>query len=193
MPVIKVIVGSTRPSRFGEKPAKWLMELTKEHPEATFELIDLLDVNLPFLDEPQPPLMGNYTKDHTLAWATTIGEADGFVFITPEYNHAPSPALLNAVDFLAKEWKHKPVAFVSYGANAGGSRAVEHLRAIVGNLHMYDLNDHVAFVNYWEYLDESGNLKPTEQHVASANALLSNLAFWANKLKDARAELAAQA
>lgn len=188
---IKVIIGSTRTNRFGVQPAEWLMELTKEYTSDTFELIDLAEVNLPFLDEPQPPSLGNYVHDHTKAWAKTIGEADGFIVVTPEYNHGVPAALKNAFDFLYKEWLYKPIGFVGYGAGAGGVRAIEHLRASTIWLRMIPLHDDVVFPNYRGQLDESGVLQPTEKQINDAKRLIENSIFWANELLPIRKKLAA--
>ena len=186
MSVIKVIVGSTRTNRFGEQPASWVMELTKEYPEHTFELVDLKDINLPFLDEPNPPLAGDYTHPHTKDWAQIIEPADGFIIVTPEYNHGVPAALKNALDFLAKEWFYKPVSFVSYGATGGGIRAVEHLRASAIWLRMIPLSDELALTNYWGQLDENGKYQPTEGQIADAKRLIQNSIFWATELKPIR-------
>ena len=190
---IKYIIGSTRPNRFGPKPAAWLMELAENYKDkATFELIDLKEVNLPFLDEPQPPAMGNYAQDHTKAWAKRIDEADGFVFVTPEYNHSTSPALKNAIDFLGREWANKPVALVGYGSDAGGARAIEHLRNVVAWLSMFSLREHVIIPQYWEQLDDQGNFVPTEKQTEGAKRMLESLIFWAEQMQRARTDLAAK-
>ncbi len=191
MPKIKVIIGSTRPNRFGPSAAKWIMDLSAQEKDATFELIDLAEIKLPFLDEPQPPAAEEtYVQDHTKAWAEIIGDADGFVFVTPEYNHGVSPSLKNAIDFLGKEWYYKPVAFVSYGADAGGARSVEHLRGTVAWLRMYDLHDTVLLPNYWSQLDEQGGFTATEAQNDSATRMLKNIAFWSAEMKASRAKLA---
>jgi len=187
---IKVIIGSTRPERFGHQPAEWIMELAKEHPENTFELIDLKEVDLPFLDEPKPALYGEYQNDHTKAWAKTIDEADGFIIVSGEYNHTITPALINAIDFLAAEWRHKPVAFVSYGAAAGGARAVEHLRGVAGQLGMYDLSENLPIVNYWTQIGEQGRFTATEEQTEKVHMILKNVGFWANEFKASREKLA---
>lgn len=189
MPIVKIIIGSTRPSRFGIQPAKWITELSREHSNATFELVDLAELNLPPLDEPQPAITGIYTKDHTKKWSKIIAEADGFVFVTGEYNFSIPAALKNAIDFLTAEWRYKPVAFVSYGAGAGGALAVSHLRSSIANVGMFDLRDHIAFVNYWTQLDEKGQLQPQKEHIATAHTLLDNIAFWSGYLKGAREQL----
>jgi len=191
MPTIKIIVGSIRPNRFGPQVANWVADLAKEHTDATFEIIDLADVKLPFLDEPQPPATEEtYVQEHTKAWAQTIGEADGFVFITPEYNHGVAPSLKNAIDFLGKEWYYKPVSFVSYGADAGGVRAVEHLRGTAAWLRMYDMHDVVCIPNYWSQLGADGGFTPTDDQTASAHRLLENIAFWSENMKPIREKLA---
>src|SRR5258705_77039 len=127
---IAIIIGSTRPGRNGEAVGKWVYEIAQKRSGAEFELVDIKDFNLPLLDEPMPPIMGQYSKPHTKAWAAKIGSFDGFVFITPEYNHGTSGALKNAIDFLFREWNDKAAGFVSYGG-AGGARAVEQLRLAI--------------------------------------------------------------
>lgn len=189
MSVIKVILGSTRPNRFGIQPAEWVMKLSKEYPDATFELVDLKEINLPFLDEPQPPSFGDYTQEHTKQWTKLIAEADGFIIVTAEYNYSIPAALKNAIDFASNEWAHKPVAFVSYGAGAGGARAVEHLRGVSGWLRMYDLREHVVIVNYWNQLDKDGMFQPSEQQTQAAHGVLKSIVFWAKQLKPARQAL----
>lgn len=187
--LIKVILGSTRPSRFGPQVADWIMELSKQNKDATFELVDLKEINLPLLDEPVPPLLGQYSQPHTKAWAKIVGEADGFIIVTAEYNFSIPAALKNAMDFLAAEWRYKPVAFVSYGAGAGGVRAVEHLRASIANLGMFDLREQVVIPNYWTQLTEQGAFKPDELQTQSAQKIIERIAFWSNYLKPARKQL----
>jgi NAD(P)H-dependent FMN reductase len=189
MPKIKVIVGSNRPTRFATQPANWLIELAKNNPKAEFELVDLAEINLPFLDEAAPAMMGQYQNEHTKEWSRIIGEADGFVFIAPEYNHGYTPVLKNAIDYLYAEWLHKPVAFVSYGAAAGGARAVDQLRPVVGHLNMYDLSEHVTLPNYFGGLDENGTFAFTADHEKMANTMIDSLVFWADQMKQSRAAL----
>jgi NAD(P)H-dependent FMN reductase len=192
MTKIAIIVGSTRPGRFAPKAAEWFKSVADEVGDAEFSIVDLAEVNLPFLDESKPPMMGDYQNEHTKAWAQTIAGFDGFVFVAQEYNHGYSAALKNALDFLYAEWNHKPVAFVSYGAGAGGSRAVEQLRQVVINLRMIPLNDHVSFVNYWSQMSEAG-FEANEQQTALAKDLAKNVAFWSEKLTPIREELETKA
>lgn len=192
MPLIKVIVGSTRTGRFGIQPAKWIMELDKAHTDATFELVDLATIDLPMFDEATPPSMvrdGKYEKESTRNWAKIVGEADGFVVVTAEYNYGVPAALKNALDTVCDEWNYKPMAFVSYGAAAGGARAVEHLHSSAAWLKLYDLREQVIIANYWGQLNESGEFQPTDSQVNGANDMLNAVTFWAEKMKPIREEL----
>lgn len=192
MPLIKVIVGTTRKSRFGIQPANWIMDLAKEHPEATFELVDLAEVNLPLFEADTPPSMvqnGNYELETDRKWAKVIDEADGFVFVTGEYNYTIPASLKNAIDHIGNEWNYKPVTFVSYGTVPGGARAVAHLRDVAGWTRWYDLREHVIISNLWAHLDENGKFQPTEQHAKEAHDMLTAVAFWAEKMKPIREEL----
>ena len=127
---LAVILGSTRPGRRGEAVAKWVYDLAKKRSDAEFELVDIKDFNLPILDEPNQAVMQQYTKEHTKVWSQKIASFDGYIFVTPEYNHSTCGALKNAIDFLYKEWNNKAAGFVGYGGT-GGTRAVEHLRLVM--------------------------------------------------------------
>lgn len=186
MTKIKIIAGSVRPGRFNIQAATWMYELAQKHGGAEFELVDLEKVNLPFYDEKIPALMHQYELPHTKAWAEVIGEADGFIFVTPEYNHSYSPVLGNAISYLNQEWNYKPVSFVSYGSIAGGSRAVEHLRGIAGELRMFDLRDQVVIPNYYFNQDKDGKYQFGETEEQQANTVLDELVAWTDKLKNAR-------
>ena len=140
---IGIILGSTRPNRNGEQVARWVLEIASRRRDACFELLDLRDYPLPHLDEPLPPSFGDYQNEHTRQWAAKIASFDGFVIVTPEYNHGTSGVLKNALDYLYAEWNNKAVGFVSYGG-AGGTRAVEHLRLVAGELQMADVRQQVV-------------------------------------------------
>lgn len=181
---IAIIVGSTRPGRKAEAVAEWVHGLAKQRSDAEFELVDLKDFNLPLLDEAVPPSMGKYSQPHTKAWAARIAEFDAYVFVTPEYNHATSGALKNAIDFLYREWNNKAAGFVGYGS-AGGTRAVENLRLIMGELQIADVRAQVAlslatdFENYTTF-------KPAPQHEKSLKAMLDQLVAWGGAMKTLR-------
>ena len=184
---IGIIVGSTRPGRFGVQPAHWLLDLANQRGDAEYVLVDIDAAGLPIFDEPVPPMMRQPQNDHTKSWAATIEPLDGFIFITPEYNHSTSGALKNALDFLLYEWNDKPAAFVSYGSAAGGSRAVEHLRGIMAELRVFDIREQVLISNYWTRMDEQGRYQFSEADETAAAAMLDELVFWTEQMKVARA------
>jgi NAD(P)H-dependent FMN reductase len=189
---IQIIVGSIRPCRFGIQPATWLYGQARQLDGVEAELVDLEELSLPFLDEPASPAKQKYFHDHTKQWSERVARTDGFVFVTPEYNHSYSPALKNAIDYLFVEWNYKPVSFLSYGSLAGGARAVEHLRGVAGEVKMYDLRDQILLPNYWEQVDEKGEYRFTDRHVKAAREMLEELAFWAEKMREIRQERAVE-
>ncbi len=180
---IAIIIGSTRPGRVGESVAKWVLELSKSRSDAEFELIDLLDYNLPLYDEPYPAAMQQYTKEHTKKWAAKIDKFDGYIFVTPEYNHATSGALKNALDFLYKEWTNKAAGFVSYGA-IGGARAVESMRPIMAQLKIADIGEQVMLNLFTDFKD--GVFQPDPRHEKSLSNLIDQLIAWGTALKPLR-------
>lgn len=181
---IAVIIGSTRPNRVGERVARWAHETASRREDAEFELIDLLDWDLPLYDEPKPPAAGPHTRPHTIRWGEKIASFDGYLFVTPEYNHSTSGALKNALDYLYSEWADKPSGFVSYGG-MGGVRAVEHLRGIMGQLRMADVRAQLALMLSRDF-DREGVFVPTERHEATLNTVLDEIVAWGEALKSMR-------
>jgi NAD(P)H-dependent FMN reductase len=181
---IGIIIGSTRPGRKAEAVARWFHGLASPRTDAQFELVDIKDFNLPLLDESTPAAWGKYEHAHTKAWAAKVGSFDGFVFVTPEYNHATSGALKNAIDFLGAEWANKAAGFVGYGS-MGGVRAVENLRLIAGELMMADVRAQVALSIFtdWEKFTE---FKPAALHEKSVTSMLDQLISWSGALKSLR-------
>jgi NAD(P)H-dependent FMN reductase len=181
---IAIVVGSTRPGRKADAVAKWVYEFAKTRKGAEYEVVDIADFHLPLLDEAMPPMMVKYQNAHTLAWSAKIAEFDGYVFVTPEYNHGPTGALKNAIDFLYREWNNKAAGFVSYGG-AGGARAAEQLRLVMGELKVADvraqvlLSLHNDFENYTTF-------KPGPQHERSVHAMLDEVEAWSGALKPLR-------
>ncbi len=181
---IAVIVGSTRPGRKALDVAKWVMELAASRGDAAFELVDIAAFDLPLLDEPVPPSMGQYSQPHTKAWAAKIAEFDGFVFVTPEYNHATSGALKNAIDFLYKEWNNKAAGFVGYGS-AGGARAIENLRLVMGELMVADVRAQVMLSLFTDF-ENFTRFNPAEHRERSVETMLDQVVHWAGALKPLR-------
>ena len=182
---IAIIIGSTRPGRNGEAVATWVHERAVKHGGAEFELVDLKDFGLPHLDEITPPAMGQYAQPHTRRWARKVAEFDGYVFVTPEYNHSTSGALKNAIDFLYAEWNNKAAGFVSYGS-AGGTRAVEHLRLVMAELQVADVRAQVAFSLAPDFRDYSA-FTPADNHEGHLNTMLDQLIAWSTALAPVRA------
>ena len=184
MPHIAVILGSTRPGRRGEQVARWVVDQATHRSDATFELVDLLDHPLPHLDEPLPPNMGQYQNPHTQDWAATIARFDGFVFVTPEYNHSTSGVLKNAIDYLYPEWNNKAMGVVSYGVT-GGTRAAEHLRLIAGELQMADVRTNVALSLFTDFKDFA-ELAPAAHQGQLLSTLLDQVIAWSQALAPLR-------
>jgi NAD(P)H-dependent FMN reductase len=182
---IGIIIGSTRPGRKAEAVAKWVYEHAQQRSDARFELVDLAEYDLPLLDEPVPPSMGKYSKEHTKRWAAKIAALDAFIFVTPEYNHGTSGALKNALDFVYAEWNDKAAGFVAYGS-AGGSRAVEHLRGYMAELQIAHVRAQVAFYLHSDF-ENYTTFKPSgPHHEKTLSAMLDQLVRWGTAMKTLR-------
>jgi len=188
---IGIIIGSTRPGRNGDKVAKWVFEHAEKRDDAEYELVDLADFALPHLDEAVPASRGQYANEHTLAWADKIDSFDGFVFVTPEYNHSTSGALKNAIDFIYGEWNNKAAALVSYGVN-GGVRAAEHLRLVLGELQIADVRQQVSFSLITDF-ENFTTFAPKGGQEAQLDTQLNQLVSWAGALQSVREQKLAAA
>jgi NAD(P)H-dependent FMN reductase len=188
---IGIILGSTRPNRNGEQVAHWVRDVASHRGDALFDVIDLRDHPLPHLDEPMSAFVGQYQNPHTREWAATIASYDGFVVVTPEYNHAPPGVLKNALDYLYAEWNNKAVGFVSYGL-VGGVAAAEQLRVVCGALQMADVSVHVALSVRTDFEGYSV-FTPNDHHVEVLGLLLDQVYAWSDALAPLRAESEAAA
>jgi NAD(P)H-dependent FMN reductase len=162
MPTLQIIVASTRPGRVGLPIGQWVRDRAVEHGAFEVELIDLAEMNLPFLDEPKHPRLGEYQHQHSKDWSATIARGDAFVFVTPEYNHSFNAPLKNAIDFLYAEWQYKPAGFVSYGGVAGGTRAVQALKPVLAILRMTPTVASVPIPFFGQHVDEQGRFRGTD-------------------------------
>ncbi|HUC20613.1 MAG TPA: NAD(P)H-dependent oxidoreductase [Candidatus Polarisedimenticolaceae bacterium] len=183
---IQIIVGSTRPGRVGKGVADWVYEQAQEREDFEVELVDIADYDLPLLDEPAPAMMGQYTKAHTKKWSAKIGKADGFIFVTPEYNYGIPAALKNAIDFLYAEWNHKALAFVGYGVS-GGVRAVEQLRGVAAQMRLADVQQQLMLYLARDFKNYN-TFEPTAAHAAQLNKVLDQLVVWTKAMKTVREE-----
>ena len=186
---IGMIVGSTRPNRFADTPAKWLLDGAAARTDLKLEALDLRDYKLPFFNEPAPPAYtgGVFTEPQAEAWRKRIGEFDGFIATVAEYNHGPTAVLKNAFDSASLEWQRKPIAFVGYGG-VGAARAIETLRGVVIELQMAPIKQEVniGMEPYLGIVQKGAALNDYEYLVQSRNAMFDHLVWWGVALKAAR-------
>jgi NAD(P)H-dependent FMN reductase len=182
---VAILVGTTRPGRRSRGVAEWVYARASTRGDARFAIVDLAEVGLPFYDEPRPASQGDYQHGHTRRWSAMIVPFDAFVIVTAEYNHGVPAVLKNALDSLYAEWNDKAVGFVSYGS-AGGVRAVEHLRGIVGELRMADVRAQVYLSTATE-VSPSGEVHPEPPKESALDALLDQVVAWGEALAAVRA------
>lgn len=183
---LQTIVCSTRPGRVGPSVASWFHDFASTHGGFNTQLVDLADFELPIFDEPQHPRLQQYEHPHTKRWSESVDAADAYVFVTPEYNFNPTPALVNALNYVFREWNYKPCAFVSYGGISGGMRAVQTTKLTVTTLKMMPLTEAVTIPMVTQHINESGAFTPQEPHTAAAQAMLDELQRWAEALAPMR-------
>lgn len=188
---IAIILGSTRPGRHGKAIADWVYESAQRRSDADYALVDLLDYPLPHLDEPLPASAGQYANEHTANWARTINGFDGYVFVTPEYNHSTTGVLKNALDYLYTEWNDKAAGFVSYGA-AGGVRAVEHLRLVAAELQLATVRSQVA-LSFSTDFENFQTFAPAASQADALGVTLDQVTAWASALATLRSTRSATA
>ena len=185
MPSLHVVVVSTRPGRGGLAVGKWFEERAREHAGFDVTLVDLAEVNLPLLDEPKHPRFQDYTHEHTKKWSAIVSAADAFVFVTPEYNYGMAPTLLNALDFLFREWNYKPAAFVSYGGVSGGTRSQQMAKLVITSLRMMPIPEAVT-IPFYERAMKGGVFAGDEIQAKAAKGMLDELLRWTNALRPMR-------
>lgn len=186
MPIrLMIIVGSVRPGRIGLPIAEWVRERAEAHGGFDVDFVDLAELHLPFMDEPNHPILQQYTKPHTVAWGERVAASDAFLFVTPEYNHSYAPALKNALDFLNKEWWRKPLGFVSYGGVSGGTRGVVALTTSTSGLGLVKIGANVE-LNFAKTQVVDGVFVPNEKESAIIEKELGELLELSDVLKPSR-------
>lgn len=191
-PLLQIIIGSTRPGRAGASVAQWFADRAREDDRFAVEVLDLAEVGLPLMDEPNHPRLRSYVHEHTQNWSATIDRADAFVFVIPEYNYSLNAATKNAIDYLFQEWQHKPLGIVSYGGISGGLRAAQVLKQIGSALKMVPTPDTVIIPMVAKLRDQEGCFNPTPAIEDSATALLGELSTLTTAMLPVReAQLAA--
>jgi NAD(P)H-dependent FMN reductase len=183
-----IVIASTRPGRVGLPVARWFEARARAHGAFELDVVDLFELDLPFLDEPHHPKLAKYTKQHTKEWSQRVDAADAVVLVMPEYNHGYTAPLKNALDFLHREWQHKPVGFVSYGGVAAGTRAVQLLKPVLIALKTHPLMDVVSIPFVKERVGEDGEFRADEPLEGAARVMLDELVRFAGVLAPLRAE-----
>lgn len=185
---LKIITSTTRRGRKGTAVANWITRLSKEVTFFETELLDLANIQLPFLDEIDHPALRHYQNAYSHQWSATIDSADAFVIVLAEYNFGFPAPIKNALDYLYHEWKHKPVAILSYGAFSGGLRSTLMLKQVLAALNMIPLAGSIAIPSFDKYIGDDGNFVPKESLVHSAHVMFSELRRWSEVLKTMRAQ-----
>lgn len=181
---IAIIVGSTRPGRRAVPIANWIHGIASKRGDARFQLVDILDFDLPLLDEPAPAMTGKYAQQHTRNWAAKIDFFDAFIFIAPEYNHGMSASLKNAIDFLYKEWNNKAAGLVGYGAGEG-ARVVEQLRLVMAEMQVATVRAQVGLSLFTDF-ENFHTFKPAPHREAAVTPMLDQLIAWGMALRAMR-------
>lgn len=183
---LKIITSTTREGRKGILVANWITELAKQHPDFDVELLDLKEINLPLMDEPNHPSLGQYTHQHTKDWSEKISQADAFIIVLAEYNYGYPAPIKNALDYLFKEWQNKAVGFVSYGGISGGLRSTQMLKQVVTTLSMVPLTEQVTLPFFAKQIDDNGRFQANDSNERAAQNMLNKLAEWSLHLKNMR-------
>lgn len=185
-PTLQIVLASTRPGRKGAAVAAWVLQAATEHSVFVIEVVDLEEVGLPLLDEPNHPRLQQYTRDHTWAWSARVSRADAFVFVVPEYNHSYPASLKNALDFLYLEWADKPVGLVSYGGISAGLRSVTALKPVLAALRMVPALEAVSIPNIATLIEDDGSLRVGAGLAAAGRAMLDEVARLTEALRSLR-------
>ena len=185
MPRLGVVIVSTREGRVGGAVSEWFMGRAREHGGFDVELVDLKEVNLPVLSEPNHPRLKKHTQEATKAWSATVDALDAFVFVSPEYNFFTPPSLVNALDHLYPEWNHKAAGFVSYGGVSGGLRAAQMTKLMLTTFKMVPIVEQVT-IPFVAKLVDGGRFDSSELHDKSAATMLDELLRWTDALATLR-------
>lgn len=191
-PRLHIVIASTRPGRKGPAVARWFQDFARKHDRFDVRLVDLADFKLPIYDEPQHPVMQQYAHAHTQAWSESVAAADAFVFVMPEYNFNPPPALVNAFNYVYREWNYKACGFVSYGGASGGLRAAQSAKLLVTTLKMMPMVEGVMVPMVAQSIDEAGVFTANELIKDSAQQMLDELAKWSGALASLRPQAPAE-
>lgn len=185
MPTLLVVIASTRPGRAGLPVGRWFEQFARQHGGFDVRVADLLELDLPMMDEPKHPRMGAYQNPHTKQWSQIVDAADAVVLVMPEYNFAMTAPVKNALDYLAREWQYKPVGLVSYGGASGGLRAQQMVKQVVTTLKMMPMSESLAVPFVANYIKD-GVFEPTDVMVQAGQSMLDEMMRWEEALRSLR-------
>lgn len=185
---LRIITSTNRPGRQSKAVARWIADLAKERQDYHVEVVDLGELNLPFMNEANHPVLQKYEFEHTKKWSRLIDSADAFIFVLAEYNYGIPAPLKNALDYLHHEWKYKPAGIVSYGGISGGVRSSQMLKQVLTTLNVMPIQEQVSLPFYSKYLDKEGAFHPIESAETSADVMLRELKIWTKALMTIRVE-----
>ncbi len=180
---LKIISSTVRPGRKGPLVAAWITEIAKQHGSFEVELIDLGELNLPMMNEPNHPVLKQYKHDHTKQWSAKIDEADAFIFVTAEYDYNYPAPLRNALEYLVAEWAYKAAGIVSYGGVSAGTRASNSLKADLSTFKIVPLTESVNFPFFQQNINDEEKFVANEISYKAAQNMLKQLARWTKGLK----------
>ena len=180
---LKIISSTVRPGRKGPIVAKWITALAQQNGNFDVELLDLGEINLPMMDEPNHPVMKKYKHDHTKWWSAKIEEADAFIFVTAEYDYNYPAPLRNALEYLSQEWNYKPAGIVSYGGVSAGTRAANALKGDLSTLKIVPLTESVNFPFFQQNINDENQFAVNEISEKAAKNMLRQLVRWTKGLK----------
>lgn len=186
LPKLHIVICSTRPGRIGPSIARWFQGFAEKHGKFDVALIDLADFRLPMYDEPVHPARQDYKHEHTRKWSASVAAGDAYIFVTPEYNYSPPPSLVNALDYVYREWNYKPCGFVSYGGVSGGLRAVQAVKMQITTLKMMPMVEGVMVPMAASHIDAEAKFQSNDLIDKSAGTLLDELRYWTDGLKAMR-------
>ena len=180
---LKIITSTVRPGRKGPMVAAWIAEKAKQNGNFNVEVLDLGEINLPMMNEPNHPMMRKYEHEHTKAWSAKIDEADAFIFVTAEYDYNYPAPLRNAIEYLAQEWAFKAAGIVSYGGVSAGTRAANSLKADLATMSIVPMTMGVNFSFFTQLINEKGEFTPNEISHKAAESMLIQMVRWTKGLK----------
>jgi len=180
---LKIISSTVRPGRKGPMVAAWIAELAKQNGNFNVEILDLGEINLPMMDEPNHPVLKNYQHRHTKQWSAKIEEADAFIFVTAEYDYNYPAPLRNALEYLFSEWAYKAAGIVSYGGISAGTRAANSLKADLSTFKIVPLTEAVNFPFFQQNINDQEQFEAKENSQKAAELMLTQLVRWTKGLK----------